>query len=101
MASVGPYAFHSRAPARQRLARPGLSRSPPTSQFSTSGTVCPSSRLSSEGTPLATRTPERRIISASAPGSVRSSLDAIASVPPPPRVTATSSTAASKLNDTN
>ncbi|GHI33464.1 hypothetical protein Sdagh_51940 [Streptomyces daghestanicus] len=101
VASVGPYVFHTPACARQRAARSALSRSAPSTQFRTPDTACGSRTESKDGTTLATVTPESRIISASAWASVRSSLDAIASVPPLARVTATSSTEASKLKEAN
>ncbi|GHI33467.1 hypothetical protein Sdagh_51970 [Streptomyces daghestanicus] len=56
---------------------------------------------SREGTTLATVTPVSWIIRASAAGSARSSVRAMARVPPAARVTARSSTDASKLNDAN
>jgi hypothetical protein len=60
-----------------------------------------SSASNNDGTTLATLTPAERAISASATGSERSPPVATASVPPAARVTATSNTAASKLNEAN
>ncbi|CAM5620965.1 hypothetical protein SFUMM280S_06075 [Streptomyces fumanus] len=101
VASVGPYVFQTRAAARQRAARSEVRRSAPSTQFSTPGTLAGSRTPRRDGTTLATWTPVSRIIRVSAAGSVRSSVVAMARVPPPPRVTATSSTAASKLNEAN
>ncbi len=101
VASVGPYVFTSRRPADHAPATAPGNGSAPASTVPSPGTAPGSSTPSNDGTTLAATTPRPVISPVSAPGSDRCAAVAITSVPPAARVTATSSTDASKLNDAN